>query len=296
MTKAAHPILLAHGIARFDIVRAQIRKVWKVPVIAKGDKYHYFKGIRSLLRNHGFDAHHSHVAFAASVDDRASELRAEVRRILGKTGSDRIHIIAHSMGGLDARRMIVDCPEMAGAVASLSTIGTPHNGTSFADIGLAVGGDKLIDALSGVVSLEGYKDLTRDACAEFNQRAEAAEAANNVVYQTWSSVEPDENRVFMTLVVPWRIINREEGGNDGLVPESSQRWTSTLSSEDGIEKPVGQHRFPFPADHWNQVGWWHVNRWSRSDGLMKLKSRIEEYESLVGEVYLDIARSVAGIV
>jgi len=293
---STHPILLAHGIARFDIIRAQLRRVWKVPVIAKGDKFHYFKGIKSLLRRHGFDAHHSNVAFAASVDDRASELRSEVRRILEKTGADRIHIIAHSMGGLDARRMIVDCPEMAGTVASLSTIGTPHKGTSFADIGLAAGGEKLIDVLSGVISLEGYKDLTRDACREFNRRAEAVEAANKVVYQTWSSVEPDENNVFVTLLAPWRLINREEGPNDGLISESSQQWVSSLHGGNGVEKAVAQRSFPFPADHLNQVGWWHVNRWSRTDGLRQLRAKIAEYESKVGDVYLSIAQSVAGIV
>ena len=295
MSVSAHPFLLAHGIARFDVLRAQLRRVWKVPFIAKGDKYHYFKGIKSRLRDAGFDAFHSHVAFAASVEDRASELRAEVRRVMEKTGAERVHIIAHSMGGLDARRMIVDCPEMAGAVASLSTIGTPHNGTSFADIGLEMGGGKVIDALAKVISLEGYRDLSREACAAFNRRAEASEARNGVVYQTWSSVEPEEKNVFLTLTVPWRIIQREEGANDGLVAESSQAWTEALRDGD-VLKRVERHRFPFPADHWNQVGWWHVNRWSRSDGLLGLGAKIDEYEARVGEVYLEIARSVAGVV
>jgi triacylglycerol esterase/lipase EstA (alpha/beta hydrolase family) len=294
MSESAHPILLAHGIARFDILRAQLRRFWKVPFLAKGDKYHYFKGIKSRLRRHGFDAYHSHVAFAASVADRASELGAEVRRILAKSGAERVHIVAHSMGGLDARRMIVDCPEMAGAVASLSTIGTPHNGTSFADVGLAMGGGKIIDALARVVSLEGYKDLSRAACASFNDRVEAIEARNGVVYQTWSSVEPEESNVFMTLTVPWRIINREEGANDGLVSEASQSWTGELRDGAAV-KVVKRHRFPFAADHWNQVGWWHVNRWSRADGWRGLSAAIDEYENRVGEVYLDIARSVADL-
>ena len=42
-----------------------------------------------------------------------------------------MHLIAHSMGGLDARHMIVR-EGMAERVASLTTVGTPHNGTPVA--------------------------------------------------------------------------------------------------------------------------------------------------------------------
>jgi triacylglycerol esterase/lipase EstA (alpha/beta hydrolase family) len=42
-----------------------------------------------------------------------------------------VHIIAHSMGGLDARHLIVDIVTMADKVGTLATIGTPHLGTSF---------------------------------------------------------------------------------------------------------------------------------------------------------------------
>jgi len=289
------PILLAHGIARFDELRAQLRKIWKAPIIASGDNLHYFRGIRSRLREQGFNAHHAHVPFAASVADRANELRRETQRILQETGAERLHIIAHSMGGLDARRMIADCKETAKSVASLSTIGTPHLGTAFADIALAKGGDTIVSALSRILSLEGFKDLTRPACATFNDSARAAETANDVVYQTWSSIEPDEKSVFLPLRPSWKIIHAEEDENDGLVSETSQAWTDELCGTDGKVKQVAQHRFPFYADHWNQIGWWHPNRWSLSDGLFGVKAQIDEYERQVGEVYLEIANSVSGI-
>lgn len=216
------PILLAHGIARFDALRAQLRRVWKAPLIAKGDGLHYFRGIKSLLRERGFEAHHAHVPFAASVAERAKALRRETRRILAETGANRLDVIAHSMGGLDARRMIVDCEATADSIASLTTIGAPHLGTSFADIALAQGGERMVDALSGNFSLDGFKDLTRPACVAFNDHAQSAEASNRVVYQTWSSVEPDEKSVFLPLRPAWKIIQAEEGENDGLVSESSQ--------------------------------------------------------------------------
>ena len=47
-----------------------------------------------------------------------------------------VHLIAHSMGGLDARYMI-SCLDMADHVLTLTTLGTPHRGTSFADWGVS---------------------------------------------------------------------------------------------------------------------------------------------------------------
>jgi hypothetical protein len=51
--------------------------------------------------------------------------------------------------------MIVDIPDMAGKVATRTTIGTPYRGTSFADFGLSPGGRLVIDALRSVIHLEG---------------------------------------------------------------------------------------------------------------------------------------------
>src|SRR5207248_7006465 len=46
---------------------------------------------------------------------------------------DRVDIIAHSLGGLDARYALAHCG-LAKRVRSLVTIGTPHRGTPLADL------------------------------------------------------------------------------------------------------------------------------------------------------------------
>ncbi len=106
-----YPIVLAHGIARFDFLLNFFSKTLDalgLNVDSPNDALHYFKGIAGHLRSHGFDVYHSSVSFAGRVDRRAEDLRNEVNKVLTLRGRKKVHIIAHSMGGLDARHMIVN--------------------------------------------------------------------------------------------------------------------------------------------------------------------------------------------
>ena len=89
-----------------------------------------------MLKAKGYAAYHSRVAWAADVNTRADDLNRTVPRILAETRTRKANIIAHSMGGLDARHMLFNDRgqgRIHESVASLTTIGTPHEGTSFAD-------------------------------------------------------------------------------------------------------------------------------------------------------------------
>lgn len=240
------PIILAHGIARFDEVFALLRKKTGVDAGPR-----YFNGIRDHLRAKGFDAYETFVEFAASVETRSQSLREQ---ILSVTNKPKVHIIAHSMGGLDARHMIVDLG-MADHVASLTTIATPHNGLILADELLGAGASKLVSALKPYVDLDGFRDLTVTACAAFNERARESEAANAVRYVAVSAHETKARKVFTPLVPAWHFINKHAGPNDGLVPVSSQEWTPELVAG-ATRKRIEIQQFPFPADHLNEMGWW----------------------------------------
>jgi len=198
-----------------------------------------------------------------------------------------VHIIAHSMGGLDARHMIVDLG-MADKVASLTTIGTPHRGTVLADHVLSHGGVLLMDVLKRVTNVDGFADLTITKCEEFNRRAEDSEARNEVAYQTYASAE-DFRRVFAPLIPSWLFINEHAGQNDGLVPFTSQQWTEELIASDGQRKKVLRKEFPFPADHLNQVGWWDPQE--AILGFTSVLKQAANYEARIKNVYLEIAQS-----
>ncbi len=289
-----YPIILAHGIARFDFLLNFFSKTFDalgLKVDSPNDALHYFKGIASHLRSHGFDVYHSSVSFAARVDRRAEDLRNEVSKVLTLRGQEKVHIIAHSMGGLDARHMIVK-HDMAGKVSSLTTIGTPHLGTSFADWGLAHQGDEFIQIIGNVIDLGGFKDLAPGACSDFNEQAREQEAANSVIYRAYAAAQK-QNLVFTPLQKSWDIINTSEGDNDGLVSLTSQLWQSQLVTSQGTVKHIEQNRFPVGADHLNEIGWWDLNEmrelawWKTS-----IVTAIRDYELRIKNVYLDIAKSL----
>lgn len=288
------PIVLAHGIARFDILREKIDQRLDLPPTALDDELQYFRNVRTYLAANGFpQAVNTNVNFAGSVERRAEGLKNQIDALLPE--AEKIHIIAHSMGGLDARLMIAEMG-MAERVASLTTIGTPHLGTSLADHVISQGGSLWIDFLQKAVrlNLDGFNDLRITACEAFNRRLADAEAKNNVVYQTYSSFE-EGNDMFLPLFPSWAYIRAVEGRNDGLVPVSSQKWQSELIASDGTRKTIAQNEFPFPADHLNQCGWWDLSEALSPFFHGTLTQQRINFELRVKNVYLEIAHGLQNI-
>lgn len=278
-----YPIVLAHGIARFD---ALLRDVLKDDAAAD-DCSHYFRRIRSTLRAKGFIAEHSSVPWAASVAVRALVLKSEVARVLAQTGAKKVHIVAHSMGGLDARHMLFEhqSDDMHEKVASITTIGTPHWGTSFADWGLR-NATLLLMVLQelGISQLDGFKDLTTTACAQFNEQAAEFESNCKVTFRTYAGTQ-DASYVFALLQLPWHIIQVHEGDNDGLVSVRSARWRDDYARETP----------PINADHLNEVGWWELSDFhplSFPPGPPLGETRVE-LEDRIRKFYLGIAEDLA---
>ena len=292
-----YPIVLAHGIARFDILRQLVHQELDLPPNDLEEKLQYFKNIRTFLNQNGFPSvSNPNVEFAGSVRDRAAELKTHVEGVLDQNGADKVHIIAHSMGGLDARLMIVELG-MAEKVASLTTIGTPHYGSPVADRLVGFGGGKLLKTLQEKalkLDINGVRSLSSEVCREFDEAARNAEAKNGVFYQVYSSYEALEE-MFSPLLVTSVIVRAVEGRNDGLVSVTSQMWKSEIIADDGTRKQVPQHEFPFRADHLNQCGWWDAEETPLFSFGENWIEAAREYELKVKNVYLDIAQSVQNI-
>jgi triacylglycerol lipase len=89
----------------------------------------YFRGLPEQYRTALFPD----VRGLGSVQQRAQQLAKEIRERNFPNGP--IHIVAHSMGGLDARHFLVKGPkDITARVASLSTVATPHHGSLIADL------------------------------------------------------------------------------------------------------------------------------------------------------------------
>ncbi len=266
--ESSYPIILAHGVCRFD---ALLNVVFDMDN-SDDDRFHYFRGIRSALMAHGFQVFHTAVSWAGGVETRAADLRNELIRITRDfTLYPKVHIIAHSMGGLDARHMVCEYG-MDQQVASLSTISTPHQGSSFADWGIK-NLARVVDLLGSMgLDITGFRDLTTQRCREFNERAQEFELSNGVKYRTYAGVQT-RSRVFTPLRFPHWITERAEGENDGLVSLASAKWR-----EDYFVKKI-------EADHLNEVGWWDVR-----DRRIRLDP--EGFAKRIRDFYLEIARSL----
>lgn len=219
------PIILAHGIGGFDEIKIL------------GFTIQYFKGLKKHLEECGYTVFVTKVKPTAGIKERAEELK---KQILGFT-KGKVHIIGHSMAGLDARYMISKLG-MADKVATLVTIGTPHWGSEFADWGVRVLGEKLglIWLLEKVFGIDtaGFKDLMTDNCKRFNEEITDASGVRYISYagnQKW-------HKINFILQIPYWYIRYKAGANDGLVHTESAKW--------------GEFKGIVAADHWNQIGWW----------------------------------------
>lgn len=285
-----YPIVLAHGIARFDrpIVDAQrvlggIKALFETPGYDERPTGQYFNGVAEALTAEGFQVHRSNVAWADSVKVRSAQLREYVEHVLTDCGAPKVNIIAHSMGGLDARHMMFDDRDRGrihARVASLTTIGTPHRGTAYADAELKTAGD-LVDVLKGLaLNAEGFRDLTRQACARFNEDP-AVIAFEDALAQTCElrayTGRTSRETVMTLLTRPFDVISQAEGPNDGLVSVESALWSRAI--ETGVWEEV---------DHMNELAWGDVRQHLRhGETNAQLARRIQRE-------YVAIARRLPG--
>lgn len=220
-----HPIVLAHGYFGFDVI--------SVPRFRR----EYFRGVRESLNALGYEVHALRVAPVASVAFRANQLKQQIDAL----SAPRVNIVAHSMGGLDARYAIARLG-LEGRVASLTTIGTPHHGTPLADRSTILLGDwarvrKMLSAVGA--NVDGLYDLTTRRMEEFNR---AVLDSPEVTYASVIGFVSTETPMVHTLLAPGHAyLSKIAGPNDGIVPAESQRWGKVLGE--------------VFADHWAQVGW-----------------------------------------
>lgn len=279
MSDMSYPIVLAHGVCRFD-------KIWSDALEIdnnndpKLDALHYFKGLRTALRSHGFTVYHSNISWAAKVEIRANELRQNIIQILQKEKVEKVNIIAHSLGGLDARHMLFNfrhSDNFHERIASLTTVSTPHEGSPFADWGTENLPHVIPVAQKLGLTLNAIYDLRVDRCRQFNNDPEVAafetECEKTIKFQTFAGVQKFWG-VFSALKLPYYIIEKEEGDNDGLVSVKSAKWRDRYFA--GLIEN---------CDHLNELGWWDPSQIYDNESENQLLKRIHAF-------YLNVAQGL----
>ncbi len=214
MVNTKYPVVLVHGMMAKDF------PFWRA-----------FRGITDFLQQQSIPVYVTNQDGVGSVSTNAQQLKEEVLGILEKENCKKVNLIAHSKGGLDARYMISQL-DMAGHIASLTTLSTPHHGSGlsarllkmprflaktvafFTDTFFKLLGDKKPDIL------RLGQELTQEAMTSFN---ETVKNAPGVYYQSFSSTASDR-KAFLRFI-PYRISRYcEQDDTDGMVGVASSKW------------------------------------------------------------------------
>ena len=209
-----YPIVLVHGLGMKDTF---FMKSW-----GKIDR---------LLRIQGYTVYKSRVDAYGSVENNARQLKGEIDAILAETGAEKVNLIAHSKGGLDAKYMIRELG-MAEKVASLTTLCTPHLGSPIASfilkfprfaVKFVAFWVNLVYRILGDKHPDSYT-----ACQELRRadslETETVNVAEGVLCQSFSSsLRRGEGKADFVMSIPLMFSRFLEKGRitDGMVPRDS---------------------------------------------------------------------------
>ncbi|HET6345938.1 MAG TPA: alpha/beta fold hydrolase, partial [Myxococcota bacterium] len=241
--EAREPIVLVHGMAGFRPL---------------GTWYEYFYQVMRRVTADGYSIFAAQTDPFQTIDYRARQLAVQVDAVLQATGAARVHLVAHSQGGLDARYLISTLG-YGDRVATLVTVGTPHHGVRAVDVALRLLPKPVARSLTSIVNALGNALLGGRA----DLMAQLGDVSEDFVQRRFNPNNPDDPRVRyyaysgITQVSAWvhpkrvdvvnpgllptyELITLTDGDNDGIVGTDSARW--------GI--PLGV----LAADHWDEIG------------------------------------------
>ena len=250
-----YPVLLLHGFS------GGTSGVWS------------FWHVVETLEQDGVKVAATRVAPYDTVPNRGGELATEIDRYLELWQTKRVNLIAHSMGGLDARH-VISALGYDDRIESLTTISTPHRGTIVSDVvlGLLPGfTEGLITSLATLLGrvihdmsdradlIGALGEFSQPNIAAFNQAHPDKEA---VRYYSWAGVSHAFG-IYGAEYGAWRACEGKIFGSpnhvdrttplllapallmlglpsDGLVPVESAKW--------------GEFQGCIPADHIDELG------------------------------------------
>ena len=92
----------------------------------------YWGRIPKTLEEAGYRVCYGHQDSNASIETNARHIAIELEKILINLNTEKVNIIAHSKGGLEARYLATTLG-YGDKVASITTLSTPHHGSKTVD-------------------------------------------------------------------------------------------------------------------------------------------------------------------
>lgn len=244
-TQTKYPVVLVHGLLGFDALG---------PV-------QYFYGIPSELRRSGAVVYTASVSQSNSTEMRGEQLLKELQTLKARYGHAKFNLVGHSHGGNTSRYVAAVAP---GLIASVTTVGTPHQGSKVADAvqgitsatGTTGAAAAVVNGLSSVIAylsgsgsnpqnaLGSLQSLSTRGAQDFNRRfpqgaptsscGQGPEVVNGVRYYSMGGTSVLTNAFDVTdgfLGAASVFFGFEQ--NDGVVGRCSSHWGKVLRDDYG---------------------------------------------------------------
>ncbi|KAG0704366.1 Alpha/Beta hydrolase protein [Suillus ampliporus] len=261
------PVVFCHGLLGFDTVTVG-------PSLAPLQVAHW-RGIKEALETNDCEVLITRVPATSSPVDRAKVLEKKISEVYPGRA---VHLIGHSMGGLDCRYLTTHLTQRKFSVISITTIATPHRGSSFADHFMSLASQHLPSVLALLELLpngggdgKAFECLTLESMRRFN---EETPDVDGVRYFSWGACY--EPGLIDTWKWPHSVILEKEGPNDGLVSVESAKWGTYLGTLS-------------PVNHLDLVGWTNAARYTWA------AIRGKEIPFKPASFYLGVADFLAGV-
>ncbi len=249
-----HPVMLCHGFGSL------------ANVAGKG----LLHKTCMMLREHGVLAFAPNIAPYATIKSRAEVWSKQLETLINQTGAKGLHVVAHSMGGLDMR-YAVSTLGMHSKIKSLTTVSTPHQGSCLAGLTLNTP-ESILDGLEGITNWFGnniYPEIKSDVIGALKQ------LEPDYLNREFNPSNPDHPDVYYQsvtascgkgtsspinkLLIPFNnYIYERQGVNDGYVPAEPAKWGhhllhTDLSHPEQIALNIPSRRKPVWEKMWLDI-------------------------------------------
>ena len=265
-----YPVMLVHGTSAAD--RRSPRTWRRIP---------------SALADNGAMVCFGKQDAWGSVQSNKLQLAKSVDEALKLYNTEKINIIAHSKGGLDARAL-ASLPGYESNIASITTISTPHRGIGWLSKLWPFG---LIFFAAGTVLLYPFlrllcgdkrpnpyrllKDMTHKGCERFNLETPDRP---EIFYQSYAG-KMSKNSQNNLLLLSRLAANKFDGENDGMISVESAKW--------GLFKGVISGSGKRGLSHTDEIDFFKRNY----EGADMLTDGIHTYSD-VPQIYIRIVRDL----
>ncbi|MEX2456093.1 MAG: alpha/beta fold hydrolase, partial [Balneolaceae bacterium] len=220
-----------------------------------------------VLRSYGIHAFAPNIVPYARISTRAELWAEKIEQIKQQYGYEKVNVVGHSMGGLDIRYAISNL-KIGSSVASYTSIATPHQGTTLAELVLntpEVLREKLGDMFDWFGesifpqtksdAVAAVEQLTREyVTKEFNPNNPDDE---NIDYFSFSAAVGKGTKQPLNPIYRYQNhhIFSHEGVNDSFVSVESAKWgshlqTAPISHMEQLDLQVNKERKKYVNQFW----------------------------------------------